>query len=436
MLALYSKHGTIATLVNGEPHWVFVFGPEHTRYVLTNADLFHARILTIPVPADSALQHITTGLLNMNGTQHKQHRRVIQPALQRQQVEQYRNDIVAITTRTLERWRLGDQIDMAQEMQQLTMQIANRALFGLDSNVATNSLGGMIRRWLQLFASAPVNLLPINLPGTPYHRLLKLSEHLEQAIVETIRRKRGMVGDQHDVLARLIQAHELDGTVMSATELIGQANLLFVAGHETAANALTWTLFLLSQHPAVLADLVDELDGILTDDAPHTEQLEQLPLLDSVVKESLRLLPPVPYVERISTAPFKIGAYAFPKGTYVSLSHYVTHHMAEIYPEPNKFLPDRWSAIDPSPYEYLPFGAGPHSCIGAAFAIMEIKLVLSLIIPKFRFLIPPNTRIDRHLRVTLSPKHGMPMQVVVQDRRFTRSTVRGNIHEMVDLAMA
>src|SRR5919199_6445442 len=138
MLALYRKYGTIATLVNGEPHWVFVFGPEHTRYVLTNADLFHARILTIPAPADSALQHITTGLLNMNGTQHKQHRRVIQPALQRQQVEQYRNDIVAITARTLERWRLGDQIDMAQEMQQLTMQVANRVLFGLDSNVAMN----------------------------------------------------------------------------------------------------------------------------------------------------------------------------------------------------------------------------------------------------------------------------------------------------------
>jgi cytochrome P450 len=108
--------------------------------------------------------------------------------------------------------------------------------------------------------------------------------------------------------------------------------------------------------------------------------------------------------------------------------------MAEIYPEPNKFLPDRWSAINPSPYEYLPFGAGPHSCIGAAFAIMEIKLVLSLIIPKFRFFIPPNTRIDRHLRVTLSPKYGMPMRVAVQDRKFTRSIVRGNIHEMVDLA--
>jgi cytochrome P450 len=145
------------------------------------------------------------------------------------------------------------------------------------------------------------------------------------------------------------------------------------------------------------------------------------------------VLPPVSYGERVCAAPVEVGPYALPKGAFVSFSQYMTHHLPELYPEPERFNPERWHTIDPSPYDYLPFGAGPHTCIGAAFAMLEIKIALAMIVQRYRLALQPGARIDRQLRVTLSPKHGMPMVVAAQDRQFRRTEVRGDIHEMVEL---
>ncbi len=145
----------------------------------------------------------------------------------------------------------------------------------------------------------------------------------------------------------LIQARDEDGRGLSDAELIGQATVLFIAGHETSANALTWTLFLLSQHPRVLGDLCDELRGTLHGGAPSVDQLDQLPLLDRVIKESMRLPPPASLSLRVSTAPFELGQHQLPRGTTVFFSQYITHHMPDLYPEPERFLPERWQTINP-----------------------------------------------------------------------------------------
>ncbi len=219
---------------------------------------------------------------------------------------------------------------------------------------------------------------------------------------------------------------------MSDMELIGQANTLFIAGHETSSNALTWTLFLLTQHPGDFADVVDELDGVLGGATPGVAQIGKLHKLEQVIKESMRLLPPAALTSRISTAPFELGPYSLPKDTIVTFGQYITHHMPELYTEPDKFIPRRWETIDPSPYEYLPFGAGPRMCIGATFAMTEIKLVLAMLLQRYRPAVQVGTQIDWHMRVTLAPR-SMPMAVEAQDRQFTKQPVGGNIHELVDL---
>jgi cytochrome P450 len=433
MRTLYQSYGSIVGIVQHDPRWVFVFGPEYNRLVLTNPDLFHTHLLALPAPPDSALRRVTAGLLSMNGVQHRQQRRLMTPAFHRQRIEGYRDAMVAITERTLDGWQAGQQHDIARDMQRLTMSIATRILFGLNDSEDPDHIGRMIKRWLMLFSSVGVNLFPLDLPGTPYRRLCTLSERIEATIFAMIQHKRAAADRQDDVLAMLIGARDDDGSQMTDTDLIGQANLLFVAGHETSSNALTWTLFLLAQHPSILADLLDELNSVLHGDAPTIEHLGRLPLLERVVTESLRLLPPVSYGERITTEPVEIGPYRIPKGAFVSFSQYITHHMPDLYREPQAFRPGRWSEINPSPYEYLPFGAGPHACIGSAFALLEIKIVLAMILQRYRLTIQPGARIDRQLRVTLSPKHGMPMVVAAQDRQFRRTEVRGDIHEMVDL---
>jgi cytochrome P450 len=219
-------------------------------------------------------------------------------------------------------------------------------------------------------------------------------------------------------------------------ELIGQAVHFFAAANHTTKDSLTWTLFLLAQHPEVMADLHDELHGTLRGGAPTVEQLARLPLLERVIRESLRLLPPVSYYSRGNVEPARLGPYSLRKGTTVVLSHYVTHHMPDLYPQPERFLPDRWRSINPSPYAYLPFGAGPRMCVGATFAMQTLKIALAVILQRFRLEVVPDARIDRQVTTTLWPRHGLPMRLHRQDRGFTSTPVCGNIHEMVDLPSA
>ena len=429
---LHAAYGDLVAFVEGRPGWVFAFGPEYNRQLLSNPDLFYSKPF-MDAPPDSALGRLTSGLLSMNGENHRQRRKLMLPAFHKKRIESYRDDMVAVAQQVLDGWQAGMRLDIAREMQKLTLRIASKALFGLDTARQADRLGGMIRRWLNLLDSLGPTLLPIDMPGLPYRRLLRLSERVEADMRAMIAEKRAAPGAGRDVLAMLLEVRDEDGGSMSDAELIGQAAVLFIAGYETSSNALAWTLFLLSQHPHILRDLCDELAGALHGDAPTVEQLDQLPLLERVIKESMRVLPPVGIGLRVSTAPFELGPYQLPRGTTVFFSQYVTHHMPQLYPDPQQFRPERWLATDPPIYEYLPFGGGPRMCIGATFALFEIKIALAMILQRYRLELAPRARIDRRLRITLSPKHGMPMRLLPPDRTPALNRPRGDIREMVDL---
>ena len=236
-----------------------------------------------------------------------------------------------------------------------------------------------------------------------------------------------------DILSLLIQARDDQNRGMTDKELIGQAAILFGASFETSASVLTWTLFLLAQHPAVMHELMDELDNVLAGAPPTREQLPQLTFLENVINESMRILPPVPFTIRATQRDLAMGPVEVPKNTRVLCSHYLTHHMPELYPEPERFRPERWQSIEPNQYEYMPFSAGPRVCIGASFAFQVLKVSLAMMLQRFRFSMVPGTRIDRVIRITMAPREGLPMMVYPNDRKFAASEVRGQIHEMVQL---
>ncbi len=434
MQRTYKTYGELAGLVQGDTRQIFAVGPQYNHQLLADTSLFYSIFETI-TPERIKRTRRGIGLLNMNGEQHKQQRRLMQPAFHRKQIESYSDDMVAIAQDTLDRWHPGGTVDVAHAMQQLTLCVAGKTLFGLDLRDSAEGMGRLIKRMLERPFFAPsVMLFPFDLPGTPFHRMMANAARLENELLALIARKRMDASAQPDVLAALIRARDDDGTGMTDVELLGQTTTLLIAGHETSSNALTWTLFLLSQHPEVQADLVDELESVLHGDAPAVEQLRSLPLLERVVKESMRLIPPGALTSRVATAPFAIGPYELPKDAIVTISQYLTHRLPDLYPEPRRFQPQRWEHIDPSPYEYLPFGAGPRMCIGASFAMMEIKIVLAMLLQRYRLQPVPGTRVDWQVKLTLAPSRGMPMQVAAQDRRFTKTSVRGSIHEVVDLA--
>ncbi len=230
-----------------------------------------------------------------------------------------------------------------------------------------------------------------------------------------------------------ISARDTFGDALTEDELIGHINILLTAGHETTANALSWTVFLLSQHPQVMRQVYDELNFVCQGNPPTVEQIGHLQVLDRVIKESMRVLPPVTIGSRVTVAKTTVDNYELPVGTEVVFSHYHTHHDPLIFEQPARFMPDRWLTIDPTPYQYLPFSAGTKMCIGAPFALMEIKITLAMMLQRFRFALQERHRVDRFVWVPLRPEF-MPLVLHGQDQNFEQSrvAVNGNITEMVD----
>jgi cytochrome P450 len=354
------------------------------------------------------------------------------PAFHKGAVGSYCDAIVTTTDRYLEGWSFGQNVDMWREIRKLVLRIANKTLFDQKDPEAASALGTMIQEWFTLNFSLLTWLIPVKLPGLPYCRLHNHADRLERELLRVISEKRADTTCGSDVLSLLTRAQR-DGSSMSDAELVSLATILFAASYETTVNALTWTLFLLAQHPSIMADLLDELDGTLKGGPPTSDQLDHLPLLEAVIKESMRILPPVPFIARVAIGPVELGGLSLRRGDWVACSIYMTHRLPDLYLEPEQFRPGRWFEINPTPYEYLPFGAGPYNCVGYNFAMSVIKIALTMILQRFRLAVVPGARIDRLVQVTMRPKYGMPMTVHQQDRRFHAVPVTGNIHEMVRL---
>ncbi len=451
---LFKTYGRVASLVDSGgitispslpsyPGTVVTYGPDLIREVTRQHDVYFKYPLTKTLYArwktsarTRPLKYLLTGLFGYNGDEHLQQRRLLQPAFHKKCLEAYHQDMVNITRSSLENWLPGEVRNIAEDLRLLLMNIVAKTLFGEDILAYGDDLGKLHREVFSLLKSPLTSLLPIDFPGFPYHRFLSLIGLIDGYMHALIAQKRAAVNRGNDILSTLMEAHdEESGHRLSDDELLGHLGALFAAGYETSTNALIWTLFLLAQHPQIAADLLDEVESILHGEAPTIEQMQQLPLLDRVVKESLRVLPPVPVNSRILSQPSELDGYALPAGTEVYLSIYHTHHMPELYPQPELFNPGRWETIAPTLFEYGPFSSGRRVCIGASFALMDIKIILSMLIQRYRLQCLPHARVDRSGIIVLTPRGGLPVLVHKQDRQFTHGVggIRGSIREMVEL---
>jgi cytochrome P450 len=436
MQRLHSRYGKIAAFIQGRPGTVFAFGSENNQFILGNSSLFHSTYILRSGPPGSAQSKISHSLFSMNGEQHLRHRRLVMPPFHRQAFEGYCDAMVSITESMLQGWIVGSRIDVERAMKQYAISVSGEILFAFRDDSKAGEIAVLVDRWLKIGTSFSIRTFPKNWPGSPYRRMLGVAENLELRIKAIIAQRRAAGASGNNVLSLLIQAQDDEGLGLSDDDLLGHMNLLFVAAYGTTAQVLSWTLFLLAQHPRIRDDLLDELRGGLNGGPPTAAHLGKLQLLDRVIKESMRLLPPLPYSSRTSNAPFELGPYKFPARTTMAFSHYITHHLPEIYTEPERFNPDRWLSIRPSPYEYMPFGAGPHVCLGAQFAMMSMKVALACILQRFQLNLVPGTRIDREVSLVLSSKGGMPMTIQAAGNSSAFVPVRGNIHEMVRLSRA
>jgi cytochrome P450 len=439
MLRLNERYGEVVPLARDNPGWVLAFGPEHNRRVLSDPARFHNFADNpMKVPPGCAAAKFTVNLINQNGELHRRARRTMMPAFSKARLAGYAEMMAATVEPLLARREIGEVVDARALATDLSLAVALRCLFNVDLSSGADELGALVLDYLERVFSPANVLLPLKVPGTPYARFMETCERLGGR-VEGLIAERRQHGTGDDILSALIEAYAAEGDQRPQQEiddeLLGQTAMLLVAGHETTANTLAWTLFLLTQHPDIAAALIDEVTAADLGDPLALDTVMGLPLLGRVLAESMRLLPAVPLLFfRRSTEPFVLGSHELPVGATVVLSPLVTHRCPELYPEPRRFNPDRWLEFKPSAYEYLPFGAGPRMCLGAGFGTQILRLLMVMILRRFGVALSEGARVSYKTGgVTMGPKRGIALRLTEPGQAPAPVRARGNIHELVEL---
>jgi len=411
---LTHQYGDFATFRMGGQHMFLANHPDYIREVLVtrNSNYVKGRAL------QRAKRLLGQGLLTSEGELHRRQRLLVQPAFHRQRIASYGRVMVDHADRASSRWKDGDTFDMGHEMTRLTLGIVAKTLFDAEVDTEADDIGEAMTCIMQMFnlLMYPFAELIEKLPLPQVRRYERMRARLDSVIYRIIDERRRSGEDRGDLLSILLLAQdEEDGCGgMSDTQVRDESLTLFLAGHETTANTLTWTWFLLSQHPEVERKLHEELDEKLRGRLPSFEDVPQLLYTEKVVAESIRLYPPAWAIGRRSLVDQSIGNYAVPANAIVLLSPFVTHRDARFFPDPSRFDPERWTpeAKDArSPYSYFPFGGGPRRCVGESFAWAEAILVLATMASRWRARLVAGQRIEPKALITLRPKHGIRMTI-------------------------
>lgn len=394
-----------------------------SRILLNNPDwieqalvIQHAKFHKSDFTKRAVERMLGQGLLISEGDFWRRQRRLAQPAFHRARINGYATTMVQIAEVHSQEWHNGDARDMAHEMMALTLDIAVRTLFGTTLPGEAEQIGQgltFLMRYSLGRLRSPIRI-PRNWPTPRNRRAQREYDFLDSLVYRIIseRRAKGNSEEHNDLLQMLMDAMDEDGTQMTPKQLRDETMTLFLAGHETTAQTLAWTWYMLAKNPTAEARLQEELRIVLGGKSPEGADLMRLPYLHAVVNEILRLYPPAYIVARTSIEPCQIGGYDFPVGTTFLMSQWVTHRDPRYFEDPEVFRPERWldGLADRLPAgAYFPFGDGPRRCIGQGFAMLEASLVIATLAQRFRFSLVPGHAVVPEPLVTLRPHNGIHM---------------------------
>ncbi|MEO8110492.1 MAG: cytochrome P450 [Ginsengibacter sp.] len=401
----------------------FKMGP--LRLVLINHPDFIKEVLSVQHsnfvkgrPLEMAKKLLGEGLLTNEGEFHKRQSRIIQPAFHSKMMNAYAPAMTEYSVRLMNGWKDGMKVDMMDEMVRMSTGIAGKTMFNMDIAEEAPEINDALKSIMTLFGriTLPFAELLLNLPLPGTIRFFKAKARLDDVINRIINERRRSRLKNGDLLSLLLEAQEETGGDSGITDqqIRDEALTLFLTAFDTTSLALTWTWYLLSQHPAVEAELHEELDKVLGGRMPTMEDFPQLKFTRMVFTEAMRMYPPIYIIARQAIASFSIGNYTVSAGTIVLMSPYLIHHDARFHPEPEQFNPSLWAeraSLQNSRYDYLPFSGGPRSCIGQQYAWLEGILVLASIAQFWRLKLVPGHRVELQQLINLRPKYGMMMEV-------------------------
>lgn len=413
---LARDYGDVVFFRLGQQNVYFVNDPEVIKDVLVTqqSKFTKSRML------QRAKVLLGEGLLTSEGQRHLRQRRLAQPAFHRDRLRGYGESMIEFAVRMRDRWQPGETLNVATEMMQLTLAVVAKTLFNADVEADAGDIGESLGAVLELFNTV---LLPFSeylekLPLPSVKRFERARATLDQIIYRIIAERRANPGDTGDLLSMLLMARDEDGSGgMTDTQVRDEALTIFLAGHETTAVALTWTLYLLSQNPAIEARLIEEIDRVLNGRLPTVDDMPQLKYVEQVFAEGMRMYPPAWAIGRMTAEHYTMPGghnWELEPGSIVVMSPYVTQHDARYFPDPERFDPDRWlpeRAEGRPKFSFFPFGGGARVCIGERFAWMEGVFLLTVILQRWKLTLDPAQVVEKKALLTLRPKHGMRMRV-------------------------
>ncbi len=413
-LTKMSKLGDVSTFRIGKIPVFLINHPDLIRDLLvTNHSKFvKGRAL------QRAKSLLGEGLLTSEKEFHLRQRRMIQPAFHRARINEYAKAMIEFGEKMSGEWRDGDTRDIDKEMMRLTLWIVGKTLFSANVEDEADEVGTAMTTIVSAFNFI---LLPFSeylekLPLPPLRKLQKARQTLDEVIYKIINERRKSSEDKGDLLSMLLLAQDEEtGNAMTDKQVRDEALTLFLAGHETTANALAWTFYLLSQNPEAEKKFHAELDEILGDKPITPEDYGKLKFTESVLAESLRLFPPAWTVGRLATEEHEFNGYKIAPKSLVLASQFVIHHDSRFWENPESFQPERWEKLSikeaGNKFIYFPFSKGIRNCIGENFAWMEGVLLLAILGRNWRLNLMPEQKIALQPMITLRPKYGMKMRI-------------------------
>lgn len=412
------EHGDIVYFKIGPQDVYFLNHPDYIKDVLVT----HQQNFIKGRALQRSKRLLGEGLLTSEGSFHRRQRRLAQPAFHRQRIASYADAMTEYAVRTGTRWQDAEQLDISHEMMKLTLAIVAKTLFDADVEVEAQEIGEALATILNLFNAMifPFSELLEKLPLPQNKRFERAKRRLDETIYRIIDERRRSGEDHGDLLSMLLFSQDEEGTgSMTDEQVRDEVMTLFLAGHETTANALTWTWYLLSQHEEHEARLHAEIDEVLEGrERPEVEDVPRLRYTEMVLAEAMRLYPPAWAIGRLAAKETEIGGYRIGTGSLVLVSQYVMHRDSRYYTTPDRFDPERWTtqARESRPqFSYFPFGAGARRCIGESFAWMEGILLIATLARRWRMRHVADHPVELQPLITLRPKHGMLMTVHKRD---------------------
>ena len=404
---LAAEQGDVARFRLGDhEHDIYLLNhPDYIKEVLVTQDRYFTKWFSV----DRIYEVLGEGLFVSEGEFHMQQRRLSQPAFHRERIATYADQMVSLAVRLRDRWSDGAEVEICGEMNRLAVMIVASTLFGANVEAEAEVIRDALSEILDQFERSV-------LPQADRDDFQNALNRLDAVLYRIVQERRATGGDRGDLLSMLLLAQDTEhgGRGMTDLQVRDEAMTIFLAGHETSANALAWSWYLLAQHPEVEAQFHAEVDRAMAWRTPTMDDLPSLSLTARVFAESLRLYPPLWAIGRRAIKNCEIAGEKILAGSVVILSQYVTHHDSRWFPEPSRFDPERWvpdARASRPRFSYFPFSAGSRACLGEAFASMEGVLSLASIAQKWKLRLVPNQTIKLQPQLTLRARSGIRMRL-------------------------